>query len=722
MSTATGGPGPVRLEFGGYTVDLERRGLFRGRQRVHLTSRPLEVLIFLIENQGKTVDKREILDTVWKDLFVTEDTLVHAVAEIRQALGDDRQNPRFVLTVPRHGYRFVAAVRRGESGSELATEPPRPLPVPAARTDAAGQVAAGTSSRRRRRAWLFTLAALGGIFALVTVAWLRFRDAPGLAGLAAAGREFELTRLTSGGRVVHAVLSPDGRFVVYAASHEGKESLWMRQVASASEVQIAPRSSLSYLGLAISPDGNYLYRTVWDGKGLSELQRLPVLGGAPMLLAVDVDSAAGPSPDGEWLAFVRGYPDRRETALLVVRADGSAERRLASLVFPRSFPSLASAAPAWSPSGEMIATAVSGADEDMTLVEVRVADGEMRPLTTRRWAEVRGVAWLADAGALLITAREEASSPSRIWRVSYPSGEVELVTHDPSDYLDLSAAAGSRVVSVNARALLNVWMIHPGEPTRARQLTFSNLDGVAGLSWAPDGRIVYASGASGTRDLWIVTREGSSRPLTGGPANDAWPAVSPDGRYIAFVSDRAGQKNIWRVDLDGGRPRQLTSGPCEDGPAPSASGRWVVYRDCAASRTLWKVPAEGGRPVQLTRRAAGRPAVSPDGRLIAAAIWYEKGIRTALYPFDGGEPVRILDLWCLTPHWTPDGGAVACMSWRTGVANVVSIPLKGDRTTTHTDFPSGRLEYFAWSPDGSLALARGEVQSDVVLLSDRSAR
>jgi DNA-binding winged helix-turn-helix (wHTH) protein len=108
------------LLFDGFRLDLERRGLYRGQQRVRLTSKPLETLIFLVENRGRIVEKQELLDVVWKDTFVTEDTLVHAVREIRRALKDDKDNPRFVQTVPRRGYRFVSEVISGDASPILA--------------------------------------------------------------------------------------------------------------------------------------------------------------------------------------------------------------------------------------------------------------------------------------------------------------------------------------------------------------------------------------------------------------------------------------------------------------------------------------------------------------------------------------------------------------------------------------------------------------------------
>ena len=98
------------LHFGGFTLDLQRHGLYRKGDRLHLTPKPFETLAFLVEHRGRTIGKQKLLDAVWKEAFVTEDTLVKAIREIRRVLEDDKENPRFVQTVPGEGYRFIADV------------------------------------------------------------------------------------------------------------------------------------------------------------------------------------------------------------------------------------------------------------------------------------------------------------------------------------------------------------------------------------------------------------------------------------------------------------------------------------------------------------------------------------------------------------------------------------------------------------------------------------
>src|SRR5262249_31758205 len=93
-------PGAL-IHFGEFTLDLERHGLYRGRERVHLTGKPFETLVQLVENSGQIVTKHDLLDKAWANLFVSENSLDRAITEIRRALGDDKENARFIQTVPR---------------------------------------------------------------------------------------------------------------------------------------------------------------------------------------------------------------------------------------------------------------------------------------------------------------------------------------------------------------------------------------------------------------------------------------------------------------------------------------------------------------------------------------------------------------------------------------------------------------------------------------------
>jgi Tol biopolymer transport system component len=244
------------------------------------------------------------------------------------------------------------------------------------------------------------------------------------------------------------------------------------------------------------------------------------------------------------------------------------------------------------------------------------------------------------------------------------------------------------------------------------------------MAWTPDGKIVYRSKAGGGPNVWIMEADGTGKKQLSfnNPANFN-PAVSPDGRYIVWSASAspAGDRHIWRMDIDGGNPKQLTNGSGGFEPQYSHDGKWLVYR---SANLLWKMPADGGTPAQLTSRVSWRPSVSPDGKLIAFNRQDEASgqFNIAVMSFDGGEPIKVFNIpgGIYRPIvWTHDGRAVAYPVTHGGVSNIWAQPLDGGPSKQLTDFRDGLIFDFAWSRDGKqLALSRGVINSDVVLISN----
>jgi Tol biopolymer transport system component len=172
---------------------------------------------------------------------------------------------------------------------------------------------------------------------------------------------------------------------------------------------------------------------------------------------------------------------------------------------------------------------------------------------------------------------------------------------------------------------------------------------------------------------------------------------------------------------------QLTDGGFDLRPDISPDGRWVVYMSVIKdSPTLWKTPIDGGgAPIQLSDKIAAVPRVSPDGRFIACFYRAQVGTysKFAVLPFDGGEPVKVFDRSPTTfveagIRWTPDGRALSFIDNRDGVSNVWLQPLDGSPPKQLTNFTSETIFRFAWSPDGKMIVAeRGTETGDIVLIN-----
>ena len=540
-------------------------------------------------------------------------------------------------------------------------------------------------------------------------------------------QSMKMTRLTNNGRVGSASISPDGKYVAYTARDEaGLSSLWVRHVATPSNVQVIPPESpeVTFGQATFSPDGNYIYYLRAERGRVPVLYQVPVLGGTSKKLLENV-SRISFSPDGKRFAFNRRYAGQGEDTVILANADGTGEQKLAV----RRHPDFFLQGVAWSPDGQTIACPAGGFTGGYyrSVAVVNVSDGTQKLLTSHKWYAVERLEWLPDGSGIITTAQERADDQYQLWQISYPEGETRTLTSDLSDYhlVSLTADAGA-LVTVVSDFTSNIWLVPNGEWGNGRQLTSSKSNGRGGTALLSDGRIIYQSRAGGNSDLWIMDADGrNQKQLTDDAYSERFALPTPDGRYVVFVSARPGSQ-LWRMDIDGGNAKLLT-----DSPAMSATispdGKWVLYMTFGPGGfSIWKVSIDGGEPVQITSKYSMSPAISPDGELIACYYLDERtgGQMIALIPLAGGEPVKLFEPQAVDPttypvRWTHDGRALTYIVNRGGVSNIWIQPLDGSPPRQLTDFKSDRIFAFDWSRDGKwLALARGPEQRDVVLISN----
>jgi TolB protein len=241
---------------------------------------------------------------------------------------------------------------------------------------------------------------------------------------------------------------------------------------------------------------------------------------------------------------------RGELALMVANTDGTEEKKLATwgVKERESF-----VGPAWSPDGKSIVcvlTSLTGGSHT-SVIEVRVEDGAEKPITSQSWNWISQLAWLSDGSGLVMTARGQTSQFDQIWHLSYPDGKARRITNDLNGYLGLSVTVDSNTLAaLQVEIVSHIWIAPDGDASRAKQITSGTALYVS-PSWTPDGKLVYLSDASGNPDLWIMEPDGSNqKQLTFNVGGNFRPTVSPDGRYVVFMSDRTGGTNIWRMDID----------------------------------------------------------------------------------------------------------------------------------------------------------------------------
>lgn len=648
---------------------------------------------------------------------VVDKTLGKNKVDRYQTMGelmDDLQDVREEIA-----FRARQERRSGESPEML-----HPAPVVATE---------GRLLQRRRGAVLWAVIPVVAVSALAFGAYeylkaKRDLSSQSVARLMPISQSAKMSRITAHGKISKVALSPDGKYMAYAAGQPRQQGLWVMQVNTRTQTQLIPAADdVSYWQLTFSPDGDYIYYIAFVGTE-EVLYRVPKIGGTPKKLLTSIDSAVTFSPDGARMAFLRDMASEGGGQLVVANVDGSGESVLATRKLPDYFLTQAVGVKiSWSPDGETIAcpggnTEVKGGNS-MEVVGVSLKDGTERPLTRQRLAEVTQVVWLADGSGLVMSARDQMPSRLQVWYLSYPEGEARRLTNDFSRYPDISVA-GNSVAAVQDDTLANIWVAPEGAAARTRQITDSRFDGVHGLAWTPDGRLLFCSYLSGNADIWIMDSDGENRKrLTDDAGFDGWSEVSPDGRHIVFVSSRAGDTfNLWWMDFDGGNLKQLTHGNGEVWPRFSPDGRWVYYISSGywnRNGPLWKIPLDGGEPVLVIDKPAAMPAFSPDKKLIAYVCTDAQTNppqSTAIAPVEGGPPIK---RFRFLPRfdWTPDGRALAYVDQRN--INIWAQPLDGGRPVPLTDFKADLTFEFDFSHDGKqLALARGTRASDIVLISD----
>jgi serine/threonine protein kinase/Tol biopolymer transport system component len=609
-------------------------------------------------------------------------------------------------------------LKRDTTSARIPLASGRAAAAPASASDKAPSATPTTPTAQKPVTWLRRALYAGllvGILVAVIALYFANRGEEHHFNLA----NMKVAQITNSGDVGATALSPDRRYIVYVVRDGARQSLWVQQVATGSNVQVLAPDQVSFVAVSFTPDGNYLLfvRSDKSTANFRYLYRMPVLGGTPQQLVRDIDTAPTFAPDGHQFAFTRGILNPMANDVLIASADGSGERVLAHR---RGFRP-GDATVTWSPDGQNLAIVTGeprGSANRWVLQTVSVQTGEVKDLHAFS-LPAYAAAWLPDGRGVLVVATDAESGRGQIWFVSYPKGELSRFTNDLVDYdlccLDITRD-GNSLIALQASSQSDVWVSN-AEGSNPRQVTSGESQGQA-LDWI-DGRIV----AGDSRGHWMAMNpDGSNRTRLFG---DREPRVQVsaclDAKYIAYAKLHNGILELWRSEPDGSNAMQLVDRPIDGDVVCTPDSKSVIY---GADSALWRVSINGGTP-EKTNFSHMDFALSPDGKLFLTGMeTLEAGTFSAkllVKTVGSGETVRTFDVpfGMRAPRFTPDGKAIAYLLTRDRATNLWEQPLSGGKPFPVTKFTSDDMFDYAWSRDGKqLAFSRGQRKTDAIMMSN----
>lgn len=598
------------FRFGVFEVHEPSRELRKHGVRLKIQEQPFQILVLLLESPGEIVEREQIRRRLWSpDTFVDFDNAISsAVRKLRETLGDSADNPRFIETLPKRGYRFLHRVEL-QPPTEPSTEPKHAAPD--------------------GRAIIPVIVAVTVLLVGLMTWWLKPSPKTGLAQLtpvpltAAQGSEQSPT------------FSPEGDRIAY---------VWAEPSTS---------------------NAAHIYvKTIGSGRS------------APLTSAATADSDPAWSPDGRTIAFLRAQD--RDDALYVVPAGGGVEKKiLGDLIVDRgAADGYHSGVLSWSPDSRLFAVALrKSVDESGSLYLISAENGEKTRLTTpnaaasdqdprfspdgksllftrcvdrytcglyllkmtpqyRAAAEptilldvkgiVLGTAWTSDGRGIVYSGFPDKTYDPRLMRfaVGNPDKVEPLSYAGERVFAPIISRRGNRFAYLQSLTDFDIWQIKPGKSSQ--RFATSSTRHEAGPQYSPDGkRVAFFSNRSGAMNIWSSDADGNNLvQLTNSPEYSGTPRWSPDSRWLAFDRHLKSGWHVFVMAADGGQVRQLTT---DDGDEVIASfshdGKWIYY---ASNRTgrfeIWKAPSIGGKGQLVTHKGGWVAFEAPNGR----SIFYTK--------------------------------------------------------------------------------------------------
>lgn len=669
------------VRFGLFELDLRARQLTRNGAKIQLSQQPIQVLCLLLENSGEVVTREEFRRRLWpSDVFVDFDHgLNKSVQKLRDALRDSASSPRYIETIPRIGYRFIAPLNSAIAVAE-------PMSQPGA-TQQENLPASPQIADRQRRRFLLAALAIGGCLILAFGAMAMYRSRLHPPGI----RYTQITDFTDS--AVEPALSPDGRMVAFIRGGRAflsPDQIYVKMLPSGEARKVTDDPRPKY-GPTFSPDGSQIVYTVLEHSGFSTYE-VSALGGEPHLL---FENAAGLTWLGaQHLLFSLIRPGEG-IHLGVVTATVS-RGGLREIYFPAHERGMAHYSIA-SPDRRWALIVEMNGNGDWAQCRLVGLDGQVSPGLVGPTGGCTSAGWSPDGRWMYFTAFVEGQS--HIWRQRFPDGEPEQITLGPLEESGLAVEPDGRALITSVGAHESAVWIHDGSNERSLSSEGEVISGLSGPVFSPDGTALYyllRRGEGQSAELWrTVTSSSKSEPLFPGVSVTAFD-VSPDGKQVVYTTPGPdGSTQLWRAPVDRSSAPTKLDVPGAHWPHFGQHGRILFQCADGDANSLQQVDADGShRSKVLPYPILDFQSVSPNRRWVVAAVpnGTERKLGSIMaIPLDGGASHRLCQGYC-DPRWSIDGAFLVIPvedQSDTSPGRSLAIPLGPDES--FANFPSSGI-------------------------------
>lgn len=666
--------------------------------------------------EGKGADERS-------DIFAFGAMLYEMLSGRRAFAGDSiisilgavlRAEPPPLAGVPPELSRLVTRCLRKDPTRRFQTMADLKVTLEELKEDSdPGKLAPGAPAPAKWRRWLWAagFATIAALLVSAAVLLWRLREASPPSDL------WPVALTSYLGAESQPSFSPDGNKVafVWNGDQEDNPDIYIKQINSAGTPMRLTTSPSAEGSPAWSPDDRWIAFTRQQPQGNRAIMLVPPLGGQERMLTEMVGiSGLSWTPDAKWLAFDAQESLKEPSSIWAISVETGERRRLTNFPNPTAKATegggLNDYSPSISPDGRALAFRRAVA---IFVFEIYVLPltrdlrpaGEPARVTDRRYATVYGLAWAADGHEIVYAAGGYRSNS--LWRVPVSGGQ----TPRRLPY-SLSAATYPAIARTPPRLMYTWWVFNSNlwrldTRTGERKLLIGSTYESEIPQYSPDGRkIAFDSNRSGNAEVWTCDADGSNcQQLTsfGGPLCGA-PRWSPDGRWLALDSRSEGQPEVYVIAADGGTPRRMTDHRANDFiPIWSRDGRWIYFSSDRSGRfEIWKMPAGGGQAVQVTRSGCAAALGSPDGKYIYCVKEFGPSglFRMSV---EGGEEKQVLpavakwESFGVTAkgvYFTPDTKTIQFLDTATGKVSTLATldkPVTGGLSVSPDD------AYVVWS-------------------------